>query len=161
MTDACSLSKNEGLVDNPETKAWFQEEVAKIMKSRSTPLTLLLENSPGQKWHPNDKCAQHRPPSVCSRATSSARGRPVALPSPLPASSLAPMPTAPRTQAAGAGQGVLLSATGASHPLISCIERFGSGARNVLMPDAGMSSRLWVPHGRGLVRESARRQSVF
>mmetsp|Transcript_50688 Transcript_50688/g.133333 ORF Transcript_50688/g.133333 Transcript_50688/m.133333 type:complete len:145 (-) Transcript_50688:467-901(-) len=49
------LSKNEGLVDNPETKAWFQEEVAKIMKSRSTPLTLLLENSPGQKWHPNDK----------------------------------------------------------------------------------------------------------
>ena len=52
---ARSLSKNEGLVDNPETKQWFQQQVAKIMESRQTPLTLILENSPGQKWHPNDK----------------------------------------------------------------------------------------------------------
>jgi len=49
------LSKNEGLVDNAETKAWFEGEVAKILQSRPTPLTLILENSPGQKWHPNDK----------------------------------------------------------------------------------------------------------
>ena len=50
-----SLSKNEGLVDNIEVKNWFQGEVAKILANRETPLTLILENSPGQKWHPNDK----------------------------------------------------------------------------------------------------------
>ena len=49
------LSKNEGLVDNPETKTWFLEQVEEIMKKRKTPLNLILENSPGQKWHPNDK----------------------------------------------------------------------------------------------------------
>lgn len=49
------LSKNEGLVDNPDTKAWFEQEVGKIMMKRTTPLTLIMENSPGQKWHPNDK----------------------------------------------------------------------------------------------------------
>jgi len=49
------LSKNEGLVDNIEVKNWFQGEVAKILANRETPLTLILENSPGQKWHPNDK----------------------------------------------------------------------------------------------------------
>jgi len=49
------LSKNEGLVDNAETKMWFQQEVGKILTNRDTPLTLIMENSPGQKWHPNDK----------------------------------------------------------------------------------------------------------
>jgi Ran GTPase-activating protein (RanGAP) involved in mRNA processing and transport len=49
------LSKNEGLVDNPETKEWFLGEVTKIMAKRVTPLTLILENSPGKKWHPNDR----------------------------------------------------------------------------------------------------------
>jgi len=49
------LSKNEGLVDNSETKAWFLGEVEKIMKTRETPLNLIIENSPGQKWHPNDR----------------------------------------------------------------------------------------------------------
>jgi len=48
------LSKNEGLVDKPEVKAWFEGEVAKITATRGTPLTLILENSPGQKWHPSD-----------------------------------------------------------------------------------------------------------
>ena len=53
---ACrSLSKNEGLVDNPEVKAWFLTTVEEIMKKRPTPLNLIIENSPGQKWHPNDK----------------------------------------------------------------------------------------------------------
>jgi len=49
------LSKNEGLVDNDEVKSWFLGEVEKIMKTRVTPLNLIIENSPGQKWHPNDK----------------------------------------------------------------------------------------------------------
>ncbi len=54
------VSKNEGLVDNPEVLAWFKGEVERVMKKRSTPLTLLCENSPGQKWHPDDK-----PPPPC------------------------------------------------------------------------------------------------
>jgi len=49
------LSKNEGLVDNPEVKCWFVGEVERIVKTRQTPLTLILENSPGQKWHPHDR----------------------------------------------------------------------------------------------------------
>ena len=49
------ISKNEGLVDNDEVKGWFLGEVEKIMKTRATPLNLLMENSPGQKWHPDDK----------------------------------------------------------------------------------------------------------
>merc|ERR1719231_229016 len=49
------LSKNEGLVDNDEVKSWFLGEVEKIMKTRVTPLNLIIENSPGQKWHPNDR----------------------------------------------------------------------------------------------------------
>jgi len=49
------LSKNEGLVDNDEVKSWFLGEVEKIMQKRVTPLNLIMENSPGQKWHPNDK----------------------------------------------------------------------------------------------------------
>lgn len=49
------LSKNEGLVDNADVKAWFLSEVEKIMKKRVTPLNLIIENSPGQKWHPDDK----------------------------------------------------------------------------------------------------------
>ena len=49
------LSKNEGLVDNPEVKEWFVGQVAQLVQSRVTPLTLLLENPPGQKWHPNDR----------------------------------------------------------------------------------------------------------
>ena len=49
------LSKNEGLVDNDEVKGWFLGEVEKIMQKRVTPLNLIIENSPGQKWHPSDK----------------------------------------------------------------------------------------------------------
>ena len=49
------LSKNEGLVDNDDVKAWFLGEVEKIMQTRVTPLNLIIENSPGQKWHPNDR----------------------------------------------------------------------------------------------------------
>jgi len=49
------LSKNEGLVDNPEVKEWFCNEVTKIMATRETPLNLILENSPGKKWHPSDR----------------------------------------------------------------------------------------------------------
>ena len=49
------LSKNEGLVDNHDVKAWFCDEVEKIMKKRVTPLNLIIENSPGQKWHPHDR----------------------------------------------------------------------------------------------------------
>jgi Ran GTPase-activating protein (RanGAP) involved in mRNA processing and transport len=49
------LSKNEGLVDNPEVKEWFLAQVTKILAERETPLTLILENSPGKKWHPNDR----------------------------------------------------------------------------------------------------------
>ena len=49
------LSKNEGLVDNPETKEWFLTELEKLLAKRVTPLNLLLENSPGQKWHPHDR----------------------------------------------------------------------------------------------------------
>ena len=49
------LSKNEGLVDNPEVKSWFLTTVEEIMKTRPKPLNLIIENSPGQKWHPNDK----------------------------------------------------------------------------------------------------------
>ena len=50
-----SLSKNEGLVDNPEVKEWFCNELTKIMANRETPLNLIIENSPGKKWHPNDR----------------------------------------------------------------------------------------------------------
>jgi Ran GTPase-activating protein (RanGAP) involved in mRNA processing and transport len=49
------LSKNEGLVDRRDIKTWFLEEVEKIMRTRESPLNLLLENSPGQKWHPTDQ----------------------------------------------------------------------------------------------------------
>jgi len=49
------LAKNEGLVDNPEVKEWFCNELTKIMADRETPLNLIIENSPGKKWHPNDR----------------------------------------------------------------------------------------------------------
>lgn len=49
------LSKNEGLVDKPEVKAWFEAEVAKIKLTRTTQLTVILEQMAGQKWHPTDK----------------------------------------------------------------------------------------------------------
>ena len=29
--------------------------VLQIMASRETPLNLILENSPGKKWHPSDR----------------------------------------------------------------------------------------------------------
>ena len=43
------------ITDNDEVKAWFLGQVEQIMKKRVTPLNLIIENSPGQKWHPNDK----------------------------------------------------------------------------------------------------------
>lgn len=52
------LSKNKGLVDAPEVKAWFVEQIEQRLPERPTPLTLILDDMPGQKWHPTD-----RPPS--------------------------------------------------------------------------------------------------
>jgi Ran GTPase-activating protein (RanGAP) involved in mRNA processing and transport len=49
------LSKNEGLVDHAGVKSWFTQEVEKIMRTRDTPLNLIIENSPGKKWHPTDR----------------------------------------------------------------------------------------------------------
>ena len=49
------LTKNEGVVDSLSTKVWLTSEVEKIMRTRATPLELILENTAGKKWHPDDK----------------------------------------------------------------------------------------------------------